>query len=93
VAIPISLGYGLGACWKVGGNLLSIFAWVVFTLFLVVLVARKLLHAREASETGPAMNMQELTANDTFPENPQHCVTENIGKQRQEGPFKKVPLS
>ena len=81
VAIPLSLGYGLGACWKAGGNLLSIFSWVIFMLFLVVLVARKLLHAKEASKTDPAMNMQQLIVNDTFPENPQHCVTENRGKK------------
>src|SRR5437870_5233083 len=48
VAIPLSLGYGLGACWKAGGNLLSIFSWVIFTFFLVVLVVRRLLHTKEA---------------------------------------------
>ena len=48
VAIPLSLGYGLGACWKAGGNLLSIVSWVIFLLFLAVLLVRRLLLRRRA---------------------------------------------
>jgi membrane-associated protein len=68
--IPLSLGYAFGACWEKGGNLLAAFSGIAFTLFLIILLARRLvrelLHSKVTLAVDPAMNTQKSTV-DTMP--------------------------
>ncbi len=90
--IPLSLGYAFGACWEAGDNLLGAFSGFALVLFVVILLARRLvrtlLHSRETLAAEPAMSAQKLTVDTTPPENTPRCITgarrENMGEQRQE---------
>lgn len=90
--IPLSLGYTFGACWEAGDNLLGAFSGFALVLFVVILLARRLvrtlLHSRETLAAEPAMSAQKLTVDTTPPENTPRRITgarrENMGEQRQE---------
>ena len=57
--IPLSLGYVLGVCWEAGGNLLGALSGFAFTLFLVILLIRALLHSKESSAADSARSTQK----------------------------------
>jgi membrane-associated protein len=90
--IPLSLGYALGACWESGGKLLGAFAGFAFTLFLAMLLVRRLVstlrHSKETLVENPTVSTQKLTVDITRPASQLHRIAEvrraNIGEQRQE---------
>ncbi len=92
--IPLSIGYALGACWEAGGNLLGAFAGFAFTLFLVIVLLRRMVrrlqHSKETFVAEPAMSTQKLTVDITLPESTIQRMTgvrrQNIDEQRQEVP-------
>jgi membrane-associated protein len=88
--IPLSLGYALGACWEVGGNLLGALSGFAFLLFLVMLLVRRLVktlpHAKQTRVAYQAMSTQKLIGDTTLPESTLHHRAEvrsvNIREQR-----------
>ncbi len=94
--ISLSLGYVFGACWEAGSNMLGAFSGFAFALFLVILLARRLVRtlllSKETLAANPAMSTQKLTVDTTLSEGTQPMIPEvrreNIGEQRQ-----KVPCS
>jgi membrane-associated protein len=92
--IPLLLGYAFGACWEAGGNVLGAFSGFGLTLFLVILLIRRLrktsLDSKEAFVVDTDIGAQKLMADTISPESaPGHINEvrrENIGEHRQEVP-------
>ena len=93
-AIPLLLGYALGACWEAGSDLLGASSRFAFILFLVILfvsrlLRRKLQHSKETLVAYPASN-QELTVRIPLPKSTLQRMKgvrrQNISEQRQEVP-------
>jgi membrane protein DedA with SNARE-associated domain len=91
-AIPLLLGYALGACWEAGSDLLGASSRFAFILFLVILfvsrlLRRKLPHSKETLVAYPAVSNQKLTVEIPLPKSTLQRMTgvrrQNIGEQRR----------
>jgi membrane-associated protein len=93
--IPLLLGYAFGACWEAGSNVLGAFSGFGLTLFLVILLIRRLrktcLSSKEVLLVYTAMNTQKLMMDTISIESTSGYINEirgreNIGEHRQEIP-------